>query len=117
MSLNAMGGSVLPAGIDPKFVAADRDGAAMLIPMGITSENVAARFGVGRAEQDAFAAESQARAHRAQEEGLFEEEILPVRVSLYSSRIGHGSFAAVIFCLLYWRVFPCTRCVEGVACE
>lgn len=31
--------------------------------------------------QDAFAAESHARAHRAQEEGLFEEEILPVRVS------------------------------------
>lgn len=81
MSLNAMGGSELPAGIDPKFVASDREGAAVLLPMGITSENVAARYGISRAEQDAFAAESHARAHRAQEEGLFEEEILPVRVS------------------------------------
>lgn len=31
--------------------------------------------------QDAFAAESHARAHLAQEEGLFDEEIVPVRVS------------------------------------
>ncbi|CAN0021883.1 unnamed protein product [Ascophyllum nodosum] len=80
MTHNAMGSGGLPSGIDPKFVAADRKGAAVLMPMGITSENVAARFGVGREEQDAFAAESHARAHRAQREGLFEEEILPVRV-------------------------------------
>lgn len=83
MSLNAMGpigGDGVPPGIDPKFVSADRDGAAILIPMGITSENVAAQFGVSRETQDAFAAESHARAHRAQEEGLFKEEILPVRV-------------------------------------
>lgn len=53
MSLNAMGGGAggLPPGIDPKFIQADRDGAAVLIPMGITSENVAAKFGIGRAEQ------------------------------------------------------------------
>jgi len=53
MSLNSMGGGGggLPPGIDPKFVQADRDGAAVLIPMGITSENVAAKFGISRAEQ------------------------------------------------------------------
>lgn len=53
MSLNAMGGGAggLPPGIDPKFIQADRDGAAVLIPMGITSENVAAKFGISRAEQ------------------------------------------------------------------
>eukprot|EP00903_Cladosiphon_okamuranus_P010416 g9852.t1 len=84
MSLNAMGGGAggLPPGIDPKFIQADRDGAAVLLPMGITSENVAAKFGIGRAEQDAFAAESHARAHRAQEEGLFDDEILPVRTTV-----------------------------------
>ncbi|CAN0075747.1 unnamed protein product, partial [Ectocarpus sp. 4 AP-2014] len=40
MSLNAMGGGGgLPPEIDPKFIKADRDGAAVLLPMGITSEN------------------------------------------------------------------------------
>lgn len=53
MSLNAMGGGGggLPPGIDPKFIQADRDGAAVLLPMGITSENVAAKFGITRDEQ------------------------------------------------------------------
>lgn len=52
MSLNAMGGGGrLPAEIDPKFIKADRDGAAVLLPMGITSENVAAKYGISRAEQ------------------------------------------------------------------
>ena len=81
MSLNSMGGAGVPPGIDPDFVKNDREGAAVLLPMGITSENVAEQFGVGRVEQDIFAAESHSRAQRAQEEGLFDEEILPVRVS------------------------------------
>lgn len=53
MSLNAMGGGGggMPPGIDPKFIKADPDGAAVLIPMGITSENVASKFGINRAEQ------------------------------------------------------------------
>lgn len=53
MSLNSMGGGAggLPPGIDPKFIQADRDGAAVLIPMGVTSENVAAKFGISRAQQ------------------------------------------------------------------
>lgn len=80
MSMNSMGGSGPPPGIDLKFVSEDRDAAAVLIPMGITSENVAAKFGVSREHQDAFSVESHARAHRAQEEGLFEEEILAIRV-------------------------------------
>ena len=67
------------------------------MPMGITSENVAARFGVGREEQDAFAAESHARAHRAQREGLFEEEILPVRV-----RDGRGHLIYLLFFNIYF---------------
>uniref|UniRef100_A0A7S3JL91 acetyl-CoA C-acyltransferase n=1 Tax=Euplotes harpa TaxID=151035 RepID=A0A7S3JL91_9SPIT len=50
-----------------------------LIPMGITSENVAARYGVTREEQDAFAAESQRRACEAQKNGLLPGEITPVK--------------------------------------
>jgi acetyl-CoA acyltransferase 1 len=50
--------------------------------MGITSENVATQFGVSRAEQDQFAFQSQARAARAQEQGLFKEEIVPLAVTI-----------------------------------
>ncbi|KAJ4335553.1 hypothetical protein N0V87_006082 [Didymella glomerata] len=46
--------------------------------MGITSENVASRYGVSRADQDKFACESQLRAARAQKSGFFDEEIVPV---------------------------------------
>ncbi|KAI1183291.1 3-ketoacyl-CoA thiolase-like protein [Nemania serpens] len=49
-----------------------------LMPMGLTSENVAARRGVSRAEQDAFAVESHRRAARAQEQGAFDAEIVTV---------------------------------------
>ncbi len=46
--------------------------------MGVTAENVAAEHGIDRAAQDAFAAESQARAARALAEGRFAEQIVPV---------------------------------------
>lgn len=49
-----------------------------IMSMGITSENVAERYGVSRADQDAFAAQSQLRAAAAQAAGRFDEEIVPV---------------------------------------
>jgi acetyl-CoA C-acetyltransferase len=51
-----------------------------LTHMGITAEEVATRYHVSRADQDAFAAESQARAVRAIGEGRFKDEIVPVAV-------------------------------------
>ncbi|KAM9313646.1 LOW QUALITY PROTEIN: 3-ketoacyl-CoA thiolase, peroxisomal [Pholidichthys leucotaenia] len=48
------------------------------IPMGITSENVAERFGVSREKQDAFALSSQQKAAQAQALGLLDVEIVPV---------------------------------------
>jgi len=48
--------------------------------MGWTSENVAAEFGVSRAEQDAFAALSFQKAERAQAAGRFRGEIVPFTV-------------------------------------
>ena len=51
-----------------------------LTHMGITAEEVATRYNVSRADQDAFAAESQARAVRAVAEGRFKDEIVPVPV-------------------------------------
>ncbi|MES2983628.1 MAG: acetyl-CoA C-acetyltransferase [Pseudomonadota bacterium] len=48
--------------------------------MGITAENVAAQFEITRADQDAFAAASQQKAAKAQAEGKFVEEIVPVTI-------------------------------------
>jgi acetyl-CoA C-acetyltransferase len=48
--------------------------------MGITAEEVAKRYGVSRAAQDAFAAESQRRALEAIAAGRFAEEIVPVEI-------------------------------------
>jgi acetyl-CoA C-acetyltransferase len=48
--------------------------------MGVTAENVAARYGISREQQDALAAESQRRAVVAIEEGRFKEQIVPVEI-------------------------------------
>ena len=50
------------------------------IHMGITAEEVAQKFAVSRADQDAFAAESQKRAARAADEGAFAAEIVAVEI-------------------------------------
>jgi acetyl-CoA C-acetyltransferase len=48
--------------------------------MGITAENVAKQYGIDRAQQDAFALESQRKAAAAQDAGRFKEEIVPVPI-------------------------------------
>ena len=48
--------------------------------MGVTAENVAADYGVSRADQDALAAESHRRAAAAADAGYFTEQIVPVEV-------------------------------------
>jgi 3-oxoadipyl-CoA thiolase len=47
-----------------------------------TAENVAADYGVSRADQDAFALRSQQRAEAAKQSGRFAKEIVPVSVSV-----------------------------------
>jgi acetyl-CoA C-acetyltransferase len=51
-----------------------------LCHMGMTAEEVAAKYNVSRADQDAFAAESQRRAAEAAASGAFADEIVPVSV-------------------------------------
>ena len=48
--------------------------------MGATAEAIAARYGMSRADQDAFAAESQQRAERAIKDGAFKAETVAVPV-------------------------------------
>ena len=49
--------------------------------MGQTAENIADRFGIDRAAQDAFAVASQNKAEAAQKAGRFEAEIAPVTIA------------------------------------
>ena len=50
--------------------------------MGVTAENVAVRFGIDRATQDAAALESQRRAAAAIADGRFKEQILPIDIKV-----------------------------------
>jgi acetyl-CoA C-acetyltransferase/3-oxo-5,6-didehydrosuberyl-CoA/3-oxoadipyl-CoA thiolase len=52
-----------------------------LVDLGETAENVAEKYHISRADQDAFALESHRRAVRAHEEGFFKDEIVPVEIS------------------------------------
>ncbi|KAL7750128.1 3-ketoacyl-CoA thiolase with broad chain length specificity [Sorochytrium milnesiophthora] len=80
MTLN-YGPMAMPQSTSDK-VTAFQPAADCLLPMGITSENVAAKFKVTRAKQDAFAAASHQKAARAQKEGLFKDEIVPIEVTV-----------------------------------
>jgi acetyl-CoA C-acetyltransferase len=48
--------------------------------MGITAENIAAKYGMTREEQDAFALESHRRAANALDQGYFASQIVPIEV-------------------------------------
>src|SRR5262249_32711321 len=57
--------------------------AAVYTPMGITAENVANKFKIARADQDAFALSSQKKAAAAQKAGKFDQEIVTVKAVTY----------------------------------
>jgi acetyl-CoA C-acetyltransferase len=48
--------------------------------MGITAENIAEQWGISREEQDNFALNSQLKTEKAQIEGKFADEIIPVEI-------------------------------------
>jgi len=52
----------------------------MHIHMGITAENVAARYEITREQQDAYAVQSQQRAAKAIAAGIFKDQIVPVEI-------------------------------------
>ncbi|MED6149030.1 3-ketoacyl-CoA thiolase 2, peroxisomal [Stylosanthes scabra] len=78
MSTNAMGWD---GDVNPK-VKEFEQARNCLLPMGVTSENVAQRFGVSRKEQDQAAVESHKRAAAATAAGKFKDEIIPVSTKL-----------------------------------
>ncbi len=67
------------------------------ISMGHTAENVAARYGVEREDQDAFAASSHAKAAAAIQAGKFKDEIVPVHTRLSGFEGGRRWEKAMVF--------------------
>jgi acetyl-CoA acyltransferase 1 len=59
-----------------------KSAADCLMPMGITSENVAARYKISRQDQDEYAFLSHKRANKAQADGRFASELVPVEYSV-----------------------------------
>jgi len=78
MSLYNMNNSVDPEKI-AEAVFENEKARNCMIPMGITSENVAEKYGVDRKTQDEFAVNSQKKASAAQKNGYFKEEIWPLK--------------------------------------
>jgi acetyl-CoA acyltransferase 1 len=58
------------------------------VPMGVLSEKMAKDRNISRASQDAFAASSYQKAAKAQAEGLFKEEIHPLKVKWEDPKSG-----------------------------
>jgi acetyl-CoA acyltransferase len=87
MSQIPMGGSMLypnPALVDT------RPGA--FTGMGLTAENVAERFKIGRDEQDEFGAKSQQKAEAALKGGRFRNQIVPLTLRV-QKQLSNGHFA------------------------
>lgn len=59
-----------------------------MLPMGVTSENVAAKFNVSRRTQDEFAVRSHKKAAAAQAAGKFKDEIVPVSTKVVDPKTG-----------------------------
>jgi len=58
--------------------------------MGVTAENVAGKYGITREMQDEFAAESQRKCEAAWNAGRFDEEIVPVPVTVKKQTVLFG---------------------------
>jgi acetyl-CoA acyltransferase 1 len=63
-------------------VLANQDAEDCLLPMGITSENVAKDFNISRKTQDEFAAKSFQKAAAANKAGKFRAEIIPIKTKI-----------------------------------
>lgn len=81
MSMYNMASSVDPTKFSTK-IADNKLAMACLMPMGITSENVAEKYGVTADQQNNLAANSHKKALAAQKQGLFDSEIVPVTTTV-----------------------------------
>lgn len=77
-----VGGDALEKPFDEAVTAHSQESVDCMQAMGWTSENVSRDFGITREEMDKYAAESFQRAEKAQKEGLFDDEIVPIKTKL-----------------------------------
>ena len=61
------------------------------IHMGVTAENIAAKWGITRDTQDALALESHIRAERATKEGRFASQIVPVMLKSRKGEVAYNT--------------------------
>lgn len=86
------GSRAIPTVLWPELrESGNKDARDCIMPMGLTSENVAARYGVNRHDQDVFSAQSHHKAAKAQKEGLFDKEIVPVTTKTVSAQDPEGA--------------------------
>ena len=74
----SIGGDALEKPFDEEVTKHSQESRDCMQPMGWTSENVSSDFGVTRDVMDKYAAESFQRAEKAQKDGLFDDEIVPI---------------------------------------
>eukprot|EP00835_Amoeboradix_gromovi_P000633 NODE_23_length_38171_cov_0.318108.p9 type:complete len:403 gc:universal NODE_23_length_38171_cov_0.318108:20654-19446(-) len=80
MTKHYMVPGMLPESFSERVSSANKAAQDTMLPMGMTSDTVAAEFKVSREKQDQFAALSHSRALKAQKDGLFKDEIVPAKV-------------------------------------
>ena len=78
MSTGDMMGQIDPNALSP-LVFDHEKARNCLNPMGITSENVASKYGISREKQDQLAVDSHAKAVKASKAGYFAKEIVPYK--------------------------------------
>lgn len=97
MSLVPMHSMALPEGVMDWSVMQQHPSAMdCLLPMGVTSDTVAVRYGLERHNLDSFAAASHIKAAVAQAAGKFDEEIVPVRGVSRDDGIRAGTTTAIL---------------------
>jgi acetyl-CoA C-acetyltransferase len=65
-------------GAPPKWAVTQVAPGEMNVPMGVTAENLAAKYGISREECDEFAFRSHKRAQSAWDAGYFDDQVIPV---------------------------------------
>ncbi|OAA65179.1 3-ketoacyl-CoA thiolase [Niveomyces insectorum RCEF 264] len=84
----SVGGDSLEQPFDEAVTQHSQEAVDCQQPMGWTSENVSRDFGITREEMDRYAVESFRRAEQAQADGLFDDEIVPIKVRVKDAQGG-----------------------------
>ena len=94
MFSNAPGGDIVAVygdRVQERYSRRTSHGLRGLVPQGISAELIAERWGLTRAELDAYALRSHQRAAQARDQGRFDRELLPVRRKVRDRHTGEAA--------------------------